>query len=230
MNDFSSTIKDQLNNNKKIETQLAQLAAASPVATNLEQVQAVTTRGGKSTCDPPYPKGTERRQATLVAPQVAKEKEDNEAEEVEPPIKEMQQDFYDTNLLPFLCRNRKAKTDEQFSKFVEVIQKLYINIPLLDAIKVPTYARYLRDILNNKQPLSTTEVIKLTKECSAVILNTSPTKKKDPGCPTIDCSIGDQHFNNALCDLGASVSVMPRIVFDKLHHSRLIPTSICAYS
>jgi hypothetical protein len=59
----------------------------------------------------------------------------------------MQQDFYDTNLLPFPRKNRKAKMDEQFSKFVEVIQKLYINIPLLDAIKVPTYARYLRDIL-----------------------------------------------------------------------------------
>ena len=80
--------------------------------------------------------------------------------------------------------------DEQFGKFVEVIQKLYINIPLLDAIQVPTYAKYLRDILNNKRPLPTTEEIKLTEECSTVILNTSPIKKKDSGCPTIDCSIG----------------------------------------
>ena len=31
--------------------------------------------------------------------------------------------------------------DEQFGKFVEVIQKLYINIPLLDAIQVPAYAK-----------------------------------------------------------------------------------------
>jgi hypothetical protein len=44
-------------------------------------------------------------------------------------------------LLPFPRRNRKAKTDEQFSKFIEVIQKLYINIPLLDAIQVTTYAK-----------------------------------------------------------------------------------------
>jgi hypothetical protein len=70
-------------------------------------------------------------------------------------------------------------------------------------------------------------VIKLTEECSAAILNISPAKKKDPGCPTIDCSIGDQHFDNALCDLGASVSVMPKVVFDKLHHSKLVPTSMC---
>jgi hypothetical protein len=56
-----------------------------------------------------------------VAPPVAEEKEDNEVEEVEPPMQEMQQDFHDTNLLPFSRRNQKAKMDEQFSKFVEVI-------------------------------------------------------------------------------------------------------------
>jgi hypothetical protein len=101
---------------------------------------------------------------------------------------------------------------------VEVIQKLYVNIPLLDAIQVPTYAKYIRDILNKKRQLPTIEVIKLTKECSAAILNKSPEKKKDPGCPTIDCSIGDQHFNNALCDrrrlLQAQVSTLE-------------PTSMC---
>jgi hypothetical protein len=110
---------------------------------------------------------------------------------------------------------------------VEVIQKLYVNIPLLDAIQVPTYAKYIKDILNKKRPLSSTKVIKLTKECSVVILNKLPEKKKDSGCPTIDCSIGDQHFNNALCDLGASVSVMPATVYHKLDHSVLEPTSMC---
>jgi hypothetical protein len=110
---------------------------------------------------------------------------------------------------------------------MEVTQKLYVNIPLLDAIQVPTYAKYIRDILNKKRPLPTTEVIKLTEECSAAILNKSPEKKKDLGCPTIDCSIGDQHFNNVLCDLGASVSVMPTTVFYKLKISTLEPTSMC---
>jgi len=74
--------------------------------------------------------------------------------------------------------------------------------------------------------LPTTEVIKLTEECSAAILNQLPEKKKDPGCPTIDCSIGTHHFEHALCDLGASVSVMPKVIFDKLTHAVLSPTSI----
>ena len=106
----------------------------------------------------------------------------------------MKQDFHDTNFLPFPRRNWRVQTDEQFDKFIEVIRKLYINIPLLDAIQVPTYAKYLRDILNNKRPLPSTEVIKLMEECSATILNTSPVKKKDPGCPTIDCLIRSQNF------------------------------------
>jgi hypothetical protein len=90
-----------------------------------------------------------RRQATLVIPTVTKENYD-EVEELEPPVPEMTQDFHDSNILPFPRRKRKAKADEQFSKFVEVIQKLYINIPLLDILQVPTYTRYIRDILNNK--------------------------------------------------------------------------------
>jgi hypothetical protein len=117
--------------------------------------------------------------------------------------------------------------DEQFGKFMEVIQKLYVNTPLLDAIQVPTYAKYIRDILNKKRPLPTTEVIKLTEECSVAILNKSLEKKKDPGCPTIDCSIRDQNFNNALCDLGPSVNVMPTTIFYKLKISMLEPTSMC---
>ena len=117
--------------------------------------------------------------------------------------------------------------DEQFSNFVDVIQKLYSNVPLLDALQVPIYARYIRDILNNKWPLLTTEGIKMMEEFSAAILNMSPEKKKDPGCPTIDCSIGDQYFNNTLCDLRASVSVMPKAVFDKLQHTKNTPTSMC---
>jgi hypothetical protein len=71
------------------------------------------------------------------------------------------------------------------------------------------------------------EVIKLMEECSAAILNTSPVKKKDPGCPTIDFLIGNKNFENALCDLGASVSIMPKKVFDKLNYSTLTPTSMC---
>jgi hypothetical protein len=51
---------------------------------------------------------------------------------VEPPRTSW--DYHDTTALPFLQRIRKPVADEQFGKFVEVIKKLYVNIPLLDAM------------------------------------------------------------------------------------------------
>jgi hypothetical protein len=65
----------------------------------------------------------------------------------------------------------------------------------------------------------------MSKECSAAIAN-GLEKQKDPGCPTIPCSIGSFKFEKALCDLGASVSVMPRDVFEKLRLP-LEPTGMC---
>ena len=94
----------------------------------------------------------------------------------------------------------------------------------MDVLHVRSYAKYIKDIINNKRILPTMEVVKLTKECSAAILNHLHEKKKDPRCPTITCSIGTQRFDHALCDLGASVSVMPKVIFDKLNFTHLVPT------
>ena len=93
----------------------------------------------------------------------------------------------------------------------------------MDVLYVPSYAKYIKDIINNKRPLPSTEVVKLTEECSTTILD-FPKKKKDLGCPTISCSIGIQYFDQALCDLGASVSVMPKAIFNKLNLMQLMLT------
>jgi hypothetical protein len=78
------------------------LASALPFATNF----AITTKGGKSTRDPPYPTRTGK------TPVVVQEEKDNKVEEVIPQEQELLQDFHDTTLLPFPRRNRKAKIDE----------------------------------------------------------------------------------------------------------------------
>jgi len=41
-------------------------------------------------------------------------------------------------------------------------------------------------------------------------------KQKDPGAFTIICVIGNASFKSALCDLGASISVMPKHIYDSL--------------
>jgi len=86
--------------------------------------------------------------------------------------------------------------------------------------------KYPTDIINKKRPLPSTKVVKLTEEYSAAILNELPEKKQDPGCPTLSCSIGAQQFDYALCDFGASVSVMPKSVFDRTNFTNLEPTTM----
>jgi hypothetical protein len=116
--------------------------------------------------------------------------------------------------------------DEKFSHFVEVIRRMYIHIPMLDAMQVLTYARYLKDILNQKQPIHKTDKLVFAKRCSAAILDGLTDKMGDLSVQTISYLIGTQKFDQALCDLGESVSVMPKVIYDKLNHDSLVPTSM----
>jgi uncharacterized coiled-coil protein SlyX len=71
---FTSTMKNQLNFNKMIETQLAQLATSLPSSKSggipgqpdptLENLKSVTTRGGKTTQDPPHPNPAEKTEGS----------------------------------------------------------------------------------------------------------------------------------------------------------------------
>ena len=233
---FNSVIKNQLSFNKMIETQVAQLAASCPNPNTgklpgqpevpaRENVSAVTTRTGKSTRDPPMPQSAGTPQEL-----VTEETEEDEGPTESPQEKEaakIPDVNRDPNFLPFPERKKRPVADEQFDRFVEVIKKVHIDLPLLDVMQVPTYSKYIKDILSHKRSLPDPEMVKLTEECSAAILNPQPRKKKDPGCPTIACAIGDLEFDNALCDLGASVSVMPKVVFNKLKHLSLVSTPMC---
>jgi hypothetical protein len=133
----------------------------------------------------------------------------------------------DTKIPQLKPRYFRGKLDNHFEKFMEVVRRLSINMLLLDALQVPTYSRYFKDILVNKYEIATLGVdhIKMSEQCRAAIAN-GLEKQKDPGCPTIPCSFGSFKFQKALCDLGASVSAMPRDVFEKLHLP-LEPTGMC---
>ena len=226
LKDFSEAFKEQINFNKRLEQKVDNIKSQIKY---YEEVKAVTTRGGKSTRDPPHPNLVPSSNTAAKKNIVNVEEDEEEETPAEPSskVRTAPHEFYDTHVLPFPDRNRNPTEDDQFKKFVEVIQKLYIHVPFIDAMQVPTYAKYLRDMLNKKKPIPSRDVVKLTEDCSAVILNQLPEKKKDPGNPTIACSIGEQHFEHALCDLGASVSVMPKVIYDKLNHHTLSPTSMC---
>ena len=52
-------------------------------------------------------------------------------------------------------------------------------------------------------------------------------KLKDPCSFTIPCRIGELAFNKALYDIGASVSLMPYSIYEKIDFGELKPTTMC---
>ena len=103
--------------------------------------------------------------------------------------------YGDTTMLPF--PRKKKDGNEQFLRFVEMVEKTLVSVPLMDVLHIPSYSKFIKDIINNKRPLPSTEVVKLTEECSVAILNELSEKKQGPGCPTICCSIRAQQFDHA---------------------------------
>ena len=70
------------------------------------------------------------------------------------------------------------------------------------------------------------ETVNLTEECSAILQRKLPQKLKDPGSFTIPCTIGNAIFERALCDLGASINLMPLSIFKRLGLGEARPTTV----
>ena len=110
---------------------------------------------------------------------------------------------------------------------MEVFKKLHINIPFVDALeKMPSYVKFMKDILSRKRRLSEFETVNLTKECIAILQRKFPQKLKDSGSFTIPCKIGNSFFERALCDLGASINLMPLSIFKRLRLGEARPTTV----
>ena len=108
-----------------------------------------------------------------------------------------------------------------------VFKKLHINIPFTDALEqMPSYVKFMKDILSRKIRLSDFETINLIEECSAIFQRKLPQNIQDPGSFTIPCKIGNSIFERALCDLGASINLMPLSIFKQLGLGEARPTTV----
>ncbi|XP_010276560.1 PREDICTED: uncharacterized protein LOC104611272 [Nelumbo nucifera] len=91
---------------------------------------------------------------------------------------------------------------------------------------MPKYAKFLKEVMPNKRKWEDCEMVKLNEECSAILQNKLPPKLKDPGNFSIPCTIGNAEFEKALCDLGASINLMPYSIFKRLGLHELTSTTI----
>ena len=112
--------------------------------------------------------------------------------------------------LPYPQRLKSKQLDRKFAKFLDVFKKLHINIPFAEALEqMPSYVKFMKDIISRKRRLEDYETVALTEEASAILQKKLPPKLKDPGSFSIPCVIGNSFCEKALCNLGASINLMP---------------------
>jgi len=101
--------------------------------------------------------------------------------------------------------------------FAKNIKQVEARIPLVDALtRIPDSQKFLKDLIMERiQKVQKTTI--MSHECSAIIQEKDePEKLGDPGSFTLPCSLGSLTFNKCLCDLGASVSLIPLSVAKRL--------------
>ncbi|XP_057734298.1 uncharacterized protein LOC130949656 [Arachis stenosperma] len=91
---------------------------------------------------------------------------------------------------------------------------------------MPAYIKYMKELLPRKSSFKGGQTIVMNKECSALIQPELPTKRKDPGGFYIPCAIGETMFDKRLCDLGASINLMPLSLMKRLQINEIMPTDV----
>ncbi|XP_021730695.1 uncharacterized protein LOC110697619 [Chenopodium quinoa] len=158
------------------------------------QMNVVTLRSGNQLEDPPTKEPSKEvvEEAGASQKEVDNSRVEDESKEAPPnPLAPY------VPKVPFPQRLAQAKLEKKSNAISEM----------------PSYAKFLKDMLSNKKKLEENTTIALNAECSAILQNTLPKKLGDPDSYSIPVKLGDIEINRALCDLGASVSLMPSLSF-----------------
>jgi len=222
---LTSKVDSIATHNKMLETQLSQVATSSQTPgiflgqteTNPKgHINVVTIRDGKQLENPV-------KKSKIIEGEIESNKP--LSEEI---IRESKKPLDSPTHKPTYLSHKVAKpnSEAQLNKFVDMLKKICINIPFVEALsQMPLYAKFLKYIFSKKRKKEHTETIALTKESSA-ILKKLPPKLRDPGSFSIPCVIGSETIDKAMCDLGANVSLLPLSLFKRIGIGELKPTEM----
>ncbi|CAM8982724.1 unnamed protein product [Rhodiola kirilowii] len=234
---LQKTVEQLAIHGRMVDNQIAQLAnsasrehgklSSKPDPNHSESMNAVTLRGGKHIEMVPAP--ATRTPATKSAfdstpteretSKEAKNRAKISAQTVAPaPYRPP---------VPFPQRLKATRRDKEFMQFVDKICTLYITMPFTDAItQIPTYVKFIKEILTGKRKIDGIETVALSEDYRATMHQPMPPKLQDSGSFSIPCDIGGITVCRALCDLGASVSIMSYSLYAKLKLGDLCPTNV----
>ena len=103
----------------------------------------------------------------------------------------------------------KKTEDGKCRCFMTMLKQLSINVPLVEVFEqIPGYAKFIKDMFTKKISVTFEDDDRM-QHCSAIATRSLVQKKEDSSAFTIPCTVGSLHFAKALCDLGASINLMP---------------------
>ncbi|XP_070042972.1 uncharacterized protein [Nicotiana tomentosiformis] len=106
-----------------------------------------------------------------------------------------------------------------------MMKSLSINVSLVESLEqIPGYAKFMKDLATKKRSMNC-ETIKMTHQMSEILHSMAP-KLEDPGAFIIPCTIRSVAFAKTLCDLGASINLIPYLVFETFGIGQPRPTSM----
>ncbi|XP_074302229.1 uncharacterized protein LOC141633704 isoform X2 [Silene latifolia] len=209
-----------------IQTTLGGKLPAQPIPNPKESAQSVTLRSGRVLSEPEVNANIEKELEVRplgkpeVEGQVIHKSKGLKSDLTVPTFKDPS---------PFPTRFAKTKKIELENEILKTFRKVELNLPLLDAIKqIPKYAKFLKELCTNKRNIKnkTAEKVSVGENVSALIQRKVPTKFNDPGMFSIPCTIGSSKFERCMLDLGASINVMPKSVYESLHGGKLVGTDV----
>ncbi|XP_024013976.1 uncharacterized protein LOC112088054 [Eutrema salsugineum] len=235
---------------KQLDTQVAQTAGSVkrqefflPGKTDTDprpHCSAITLRSGKKLISEPKKTSSAAEVMDLEDPEevpevaepvssdtttsVARHQSQSRADIVPSP-KSAEEKVYKPKVL-YPRSSKKSKQELDDARCKALMEKLVIEIPLVDAMKITlVIRRYVKRMVTNN--LSHEQgVMMISEHVSAVIQNRIPEKLSDPGSFVLDCSIFTEIFKRSLCDLGSSVNLMPYSVAVNLGMTDFKPTKI----
>jgi len=128
--------------------------------------------------------------------------------------------------VPFPKSPRRSKQELDDARCKAMMDKLIVEIPLIDVVKSsPMIRQYVKRMVT-KDLLTEKAVMTMSTQVSDIIQNKIPHKLPDPGSFVLNCGILNESFERCLCNLGSSVNLMPRSVALRLGLTDLEPAQI----
>ncbi|XP_068492199.1 uncharacterized protein [Phaseolus vulgaris] len=159
--------------------------------------------------------GRNKEDVVDIREKIEKKNQKSEKQERSVPIKDV----------PYPHAPTKKCKERQFARFMDILKRLQINIPFTEALKkMPTYAKFMKELLTKKRKFNDQEIVELEAGCSAIIQKSLPQKSRDPGSFTLPVTIGNLTVGKALLDLGASINLMPSSMLKKIGDVEVKPT------